>query len=297
MKKIFYKFLLIASLVFIPGYIYAANPEVSLYTPDNIIGLNKYFYVDVLLSAQDNDINGIEGYVSVPNTDIVKLIRVEDGQSILRAWLVHPDITGNRVNFSGIVPNGFSGVIDPLDGVNKKPGNIVRLVFQSLKPGSALVSVNDINITYNDGYGTIKSLNPVSFILNIGDNIDTKDYVNNDTNKPELIAMIEKDENLFDNKYTLIFQAIDRGTGIKEVTVKEGIFGKWNVTQSPYLLEDQSHQSIIKLKATDNASNFISVVIYPPLYKILGTIIVAFIVTVLALLLGKKHKKRHAKNK
>jgi hypothetical protein len=298
MKKIFQTILLICIFTFVPYITKANGPIVHFDIPNKNIGVGTDFYIDIMLDVQGSDINGIEGKISVPNNDIIKLVRVEDGQSIIRAWLVHPDIVGDTINFSGIIPNGFTGVIDPINSEKKKSGNIMRLVFHSLNPGKTTVSVYGIEVTDNDGLGTNHELGSSSVTIDTESNTVNTNYKIDDTNKPELIASVEKDENLFEYKYTLIFQAIDRGTGIQDVKVKEGLFGAWKVARSPYLLEDQSHQSIIKVKATDFAYNFVTVVIYPPLYAILGTTIIVFIVVLLALLFVKKNKKkRHAKIK
>ncbi len=298
MKKIFYTILLVCIFTLVPSLVKAANPSVYFDIPNKSVGVGSEFYIDVMLDVQGNDINGIEGSVSIPNNDTIKLVRVEDGQSIVRAWLIHPNTIGDTINFSGIIPNGFTGVIDTINSEKKKSGNIMRLVFKSTKVGNALVSTQNIVVTQNDGLGTINNIESTSVLIDTNSESINTDYKIDDTNKPELIASVEKDENLFDNKYTLIFQAIDRGVGMKDVMVKEGLLGQWKAVSSPYLLEDQSHQSIIKVKATDFAYNFATVVIYPPLYAILGTTVIVFIIVLLALLFVKKNKKkRHAKIK
>jgi hypothetical protein len=294
MKNIFYKILLTFVLIYTPCFMYAAGPNVYLDSKYKDVNTNTEFYIDLMLSADTADINGIEGNINLPNGNNVKLLRIEDGGSIVRAWLVHPELTNDKVSFSGIIPNGFSGVIDPNDGSKKKPANVIRLVLKATKTGPFILSTNDINLTLNDGSGTIVNINPSSLVLNVGENINNEAYALSDKIKPEITANIVKDENLFEGKYSLVFQAIDRQSGIKDVSVKEGIFSSWKAVSSPYLLEDQSHQSIIRVKATDNASNDATVAIYPPIYKTIIIVVFIVVIIVLALLFVRKNKKRHA---
>jgi len=56
----------------------------------------------------------------------------------------------------------------------------------------------------------------------------------------------------------IIFEAKDKGTGIKNVLIKEGN-GEWKEATSPYLLEDQTRHSIITIQAINYSGSGVSI--------------------------------------
>jgi hypothetical protein len=106
--------------------------------------------------------------------------------------------------------------------------------------------------------------------------------------KPE----IGKDPTIFGGKYFLSFATTDKMSGIDHFEIleadrrgfKRGTTRKaeWKRVESPYLLEDQSLQSIIKVKAVDKAGNEKISEIIPPAkpfpYWIIFVIIVCLVI-------------------
>ena len=212
------------------------------------------FYVDVFLDPNGSLVNGVAGMVAFPK-EKMSFIRAEDGQSFIRAWIEKPYERNGLVSFSGIIPNGFSGVIEKINDQNKKAGLLFRLFFQAKKSGLAEFKTEDFMITLNDGLGTTRNLHSISKKIELkAENNSCKNEIL-DTQKPELSAEVVFDPNLFENKRVLIFQAIDRESGIQNIAVEENN-GGWKEVVSPYLLEDQSTKGIIKVRATDYAGNF-----------------------------------------
>ena len=96
-----------------------------------------------------------------------------------------------------------------------------------------------------------------------------------DSTRPEEFRPeIGEDPSIFEGKYFLSFATTDKTSGIdyyeileidergfKRGTKKEA---EWKMGESPYLLEDQSLQSIIKVKAVDKAGNEKIAEIIPP---------------------------------
>ena len=119
--------------------------------------------------------------------------------------------------------------------------------------------------------------------------------------KPE----IGQDPAVFEGKYFIAFFTTDVGTGVDYYEVLEAdergyqrgttLKAEWKRAESPYLLEDQSLQSIIKVRAVDKAGNERVAEIIPP-YKItwkeilLGIIIVAMIGVVIWQLIRRFRK-------
>jgi len=78
---------------------------------------------------------------------------------------------------------------------------------------------------------------------------------------------IGQDQAIFEGKYFLSFSTYDGLSGIDHYEVleisdrqqatgdREQVTGEWKIAQSPYLLEDQTLNSVIKIKAIDKAGN------------------------------------------
>ena len=84
-----------------------------------------------------------------------------------------------------------------------------------------------------------------------------------DTIPPEAFDIeIPQDPSIFEGKYFIIFSTIDKQTGLDYYEIKEGE-KDWQRGQSPYLLEDQRLESIIRVKAVDKAGNERTVLVGP----------------------------------
>jgi hypothetical protein len=232
----------------------------------NSVGLGEQFYVDVMLDPQNVSLNGIEGSVTFAENN-VSFVRAETGQSLINFWIEQPKLNGNTISFSGVIPGGFDGVIDPFNPQNKLPGLMVRLIFESTQPGTETFSSASTSVTQNDGLGTLLSIPNVNTIVNITNIPNPFVYKNTNDVAPQIQAYVTRDPNLFNNKYTLIFSATDSGTGIKDVMIKEGN-RDWKEITSPYLLEDQGRHSVIALEAVNYSGATIITIINPLPYKL-----------------------------
>lgn len=227
-----------ASVVFVP--------------PDHTPGLNEEFSVDVLLDTEGASVNGIDATLTFTQATL-SLVRVEDGSSIVPLWIERPRVLNNTIAFSGIIPNGFNGLIDPFDIQEKKPGKIVRLVFRTTTAGNAAVSLRG-TLTHNDGNGTQEYLPDTGTSFTISSTHSQNSYNIADTVAPVLIASRVRDAALYEGRFVLVFSTTDKDSGVAYVEVKEKK-GKWKKIESPYLLEDQSDNATLQVRAVDFADN------------------------------------------
>jgi hypothetical protein len=232
----------------------------------NSVGLGEQFYVDVMLDPQNVSLNGIEDNVTFAENN-VSFVRAETGQSLINFWIEQPKLIGNTISFSGVIPGGFDGVIDPFNPQNKLPGLMVRLVFKGIQPGTETFSSAPASVTQNDGLGTLQNISSANTSINITNVSNPFVYKNTNDNAPQIQAYVTRDPNLFNDKYTLVFSATDSGTGIKDVMIKEGN-RNWKEITSPYLLEDQGRHSTIALEAVNYSGATIIVTINPLPYKL-----------------------------
>lgn len=284
-------------ILFLALFLGAAKIEAAaiLVNPSrSTLGLHEQFYIDLLLDPQDKSINGIEGSISFP-PDRVSFIRSEDGKSIISLWIQSPLAKNNTIDFSGIITNGFSGVINPFDNKNKLPAIITRLVFEAISPGDFNIKISPIILTQNDGDGTVENIEAQNISFNVLSANNPITYKSEEGLNPELEAWVIQDPDLFENKYVLIFKATDKESGIKNVIIKEGD-RKWEEVKSPYLLKDQTRHSLISLRAVNFSGVSVVVAIEPlPYENIWGTILFLIFIIVMCLVFVVKRFNENKK--
>lgn len=225
-------------------------------------------------------INAIDGIIEYDPA--VQPVDISRGQSIMPLWVEEPiiDRENNRITFAGGIPNGYCGRIqgDPrltnevLKIVFQVPG--MRVGFGDQNPTTTVEFGDQTSIYLNDGRGTLAPLSTGLATLVVGDtpsNEVRNDWtilVDGDEAEPEEFSIaLQQGDGVFDDKYYIVFNTTDKQTGIAYYEIIEepfseaGLFGwgavdaPWAKARSPYVLEDQSLNSTIRVKAVDKAGN------------------------------------------
>lgn len=284
MKQIMsrYFFLWVGLLVvFIPSISEAASLYIDpafnhLYRGDSVI-----LSVRIDVDEKENEcVNAVDAVLTY--TDNIEPIDFSIGDSIMNVWVEQPviDKENKQITFAGGIPNGYCGRIigDPM-----LTNVVAQIVFKS--PGFTIGGTSDGNLAVvdfadsttvylNDGRGTKAGLStyPAQITLDekVGDlsSNEWKNEIELDNIKPEEFSI---DEILqFPNgKYYVTFSTTDKQTGIDhyeaiEEPLSDFWLFKWGATDAPwvvvqqppvYVLEDQTLNSIIRIKAVDKAGN------------------------------------------
>ncbi len=292
MKKLFYTFLII---VLLPLSVFGKDiPHATVIHAPQSVAQQQQFYVDIVVDTKGVSINGVQGAVTF-SSDTLSFVRAETGTSNITLWIDQPVVKGNSVIFSGIIPGGFDGLINPFDQSAKLPAEIVRLVFVGKSAGVAAISTTNITVTDTDGKGTVEKLSDTSTTFPITTSVAPSVYTTPDTIAPTLSVSIVNDKNLYDGHAVLVFTATDKESGIDHVTLQEGD-NDLSTIESPYLLHDQSRKSILLLHAYDVAGNVATITIAPLSSQTSTTVIVILILITLIILYVNYKKTRHNKN-
>jgi hypothetical protein len=225
-------------------------------------------------------INAVDAVITY--TEGVEPVDVTTGGSIFSIWVESPTIDkeNRTITFAGGIPNGYCGRVS---GDPRLTNTLAEIIFRS--PGfsiggggdavNATVAFSEESTAYlNDGLGTKASLRtfPATFNLfkNAGNELKNswQDDVRNDNIPPQEFSIsLQKDEKAFSKRYYVVFNTTDKETGIDQYQIMEepmsqfGTFqwgradAPWVVARSPYVLDDQSLNSIIRVKAIDKAGN------------------------------------------
>ena len=211
--------------------------------------------------ANEECINAVDGIITYPDTLIPVDISV--GDSIFPVWVEQPTIDkdNHRITFAGGIPNGYCGRIA---GDPRLTNTIVKLIFRSpgFTVGASTGSTTKADLAL---YGsTIDLSNQPSPVLQD----EWRNTLSDDNFPPEDFSIdLQKEEKSFSGKYFIVFNATDKQTGIDHYEIMEEPVSRlmafewgradapWTVGRSPYELEDQSLNSIIRVKAVDKAGN------------------------------------------
>lgn len=288
LKKVIFLISLICINLFITSR--ASAISLTLEPSNNSIGIGEQFYVDLLLYPEGQAVNTVKGNVSFLD-DKISFIRMESYKSILPLWIEEPTLYGKTVSFTGVIPRGFEGAIDPFNPSKHKPGLVIRLVFEGVKPGRVDFSSSPFYLNLNDSFGTPISVTQAFASVVIENFTYDHPYDGSEFGNPQLDAYVTRDPNIYNNKYILIYKAYDKDSGIKNVIMKEG-WHRWKEIKSPYLLKDQSRHSDINIQATNNRG--VSIVLkinkIPGDYRCL--ILILILIIILFLIFEKRSKKK-----
>jgi hypothetical protein len=210
----------------------------------------------------------------------IEPVDVSIGDSILRVWVEEPiiDRAARTVAFAGGIPNGYCGRIP---GDPRLTNVLAEVVFQL--PGFAVRSSDssatisfapETTVYLNDGFGTKATLATYPATINLGSGPGAtiqnpwREEVAADRIPPEEFSIsLQRDEKAFSQKYYIVFNTTDKQTGIARYEVMEEPLAQfasfqwgradapWIETNSPYVLQDQSLNSTIRVRAVDKAGN------------------------------------------
>jgi len=229
--------------------------------------------------AANECINAAEGVLQLSGP--VSAVDVSLGNSIFSIWVEPPTISdnGKQITFAGGIPNGYCGRIagDPRL-TNNVFDIIVRTTAIESTDGSTItgsVNFTDQTVAYlNDGFGTRAELQLYPKEITVLPQLSTdvldpwKDLVAADTISPQPFSIsLEKSSPSLRDRYYITFSTTDKQTGIdryeviEETTSRLSTFtwgsasAPWVEARSPFILKDQTLNSVIRVKAIDKAGN------------------------------------------
>jgi len=225
--------------------------------------IGQEFEVKVKIDPEKECINTIKADIEY-DKDLLIGKDFLTGNSIISLWLEKPEIRAKegKISFAGGIPGGFCGEIPGDPEESDILGKIVFKIPEILVSDKNIAKVRFLEsskVFLNDGLGTEADLKLKEGEYKIlkeksSEEILEKELSEDKTPPEPFGILVLKDPQIFEGKYFITFNTQDKQTGIDHYEVKEGN-RRWKIAKSPYLLEDQKLQSIIKVKAIDKAGN------------------------------------------
>jgi len=236
--------------------------------------------------AEQECVNAVDAVIRY--TDNITPIDVTMADSIFSMWVEPPKIDkeNHLITFAGGIPNGYCGRIQ---GDPRLTNTIAKLIFRlpgfSVGNGGITASstgnvefAQETTAYLNDGLGTKADLSTYGATIALSDKPGTElkdDWqkeIQADNIPPEQFSI---DLTVIDGKRSIVFNTTDKQTGIDEYQVMEepisSLFdfrwgradAPWVTSRSPHRLDDQSLNSIIRVKAIDKAGNEYTATLIP----------------------------------
>jgi hypothetical protein len=244
----------------------------------------------IRINAEGQCLNAFDTGLEFSN-NALEFTDFASGESMISVWIEKPSqndrdtINQNgKFNIIGGIPGGYCGKIPGDPGESDLLGEAVFKVKDGVLDNTPTKDINinfkaESKILINDGQATEARVGLKGTLLVISDKSSVnKDEWNNrikdDKVPPENFAIeLYSDPSMFDGKYYIIFSTVDKQTGVDHyeiIEIKDETGGwwqdlksrvinrkepSWTRAQMPYLLEDQSLRSTIRVKALDKAGN------------------------------------------
>lgn len=275
-------------------------------------------------------VNAVDAVISYSAN--IAPVDISLGESIFSIWVEEPVINkeNRTITFAGGIPNGYCGRVQ---GDPRLTNKLATIIFRSpgfsIGSGSsddaeARVDFNPETTAYlNDGQGTAATLSTYGARMTLSKTAGSEiidpwnDEVDLDTIPPEEFSiMLEKGGLEFTGRYYIIFNTQDKQTGIDQYQVMEQplaefgtfVWGRadapWLEARSPYVLKDQSLNSIIRVKAIDKAGNEYVATLIPDesmrglsaddiyTYLLFGALIFLVLIIIVAIITAIKMRRR-----
>ena len=219
--------------------------------------------VDLMLDPEGEDLNAIELEVTYPE-DLLVPKDLLTGRSVISIWVKQASLKAGTLNLAGIIPGGFSGLIDP-ETDKLGPGLLASLIFSPSRVGTAALNFTAAKVIKNDGKASPANLKTQSGLIMIYNSINATSsaYDYHDQTPPnDFVPEIVTNSSFYAGKYTIIFATQDDESGIDHYEIKEGKMD-FKRAESPYLLENQTLNDTIYVRAIDRAGNEQTVKVMP----------------------------------
>ena len=278
-------------LFFITGGNFASAASLYLDPESTTFSTKDTFTVKIRLNNESECVNAAQVIMSYPR-EKVKAIDTSRADSIFTLWPEEPEINNEagEITFAGGIPGGYCGRVPGDPGLTN---NLLTVIFQphtsitDEEESVALSITEDSSVYLHDGRGTKANLTTFGAELRVDKNKvegtgQWFEMVRQDTTPPQPFTIeVVKNPGVFGGKYYIVFSAVDKESGIDHYEVYEKELDDdflarllwfdrakefWQNIASPYVIKDQSLNSIIMVKAIDKAGNERIVSYTPPEY-------------------------------
>ena len=220
------------------------NPVFHLSYPEEAVAPRSEFLVKFSV-ASEASINALSATL-LYSSDILELVSLNTGSSIIDFWVKNPDISKTgTVFFEGGMSISFKGT----------SGEIASLLFRVKRPGTAQISIREARAYYADGKGTLAEGNRAIVFVTGAEEGTRLSSGGTDIQKPKF-KEISLAMNPIEGKRIIVFDVRDNDSGIKETLFRYRtglLWSEWFPATNPIRLAEKTWT--FEIKAEDNFGN------------------------------------------
>lgn len=274
----YFAYTLFTALIFIGSVTFSYAASLYIDPSSGIYGRGDTFSAKVRIDAQEECINAVDIWIGYPQNSI-QAVEVGRGESIITLWIEAPSIDKENgiVHLIGGIPGGYCGRIPGDPGLTNVIGEIIFRVpgFTVGVPGESegdIVFRDGTEVLLNDGLGTSAKLIAFDARFEIteertGTNEWFESLKDDDVPPEPYSIQLTRTESVYEGKWYVVFTTLDKQSGIDHFEIfetdiendgfKRGESEKaqWIRITSPHVLQDQTLNSIIRIRAFDKAGN------------------------------------------
>jgi hypothetical protein len=246
---------------------------------DQVLARGDVIPVKVRLDTANDCINAVDITLRFP-IEVVNVIDIGRGESVVTLWIEDPyyDNEEGFVRLVGGIPGGYCGRIP---GDPRMTNVLAEIIFQVTGQPSGNEDSNEAGLTFiessqvllHDGMGSEADVYFDGATLTIDDTlpVGTNEWLQllrEDDVMPEPFAIeLVREPTVFGGRYYIIFSTVDKQSGIDHYQIRETDIDRdgyvrgtndrsiWVRGKSPHILDDQTLNSKIEVKAIDKAGN------------------------------------------
>jgi len=210
------------------------------------ISLGEDTKISVLISTQGETINAFEGKIEFEEQSF-SFFDFQMQKSITSLWIKQPEVDSGVIEFSGMIPGGFTG----------EESELFSFVIIGKKPGKGDVTLSSSAIYLHDGDGTKIQTRNDNIKIKIGENREEGAQITAelDDYPPEPFKLVvTKDKEINEGDPTLFFQTQDKGSGIALYQISYNNGKTFEPAVSPINISGKNYKDII-VKAIDRRGN------------------------------------------
>ncbi len=253
-------------------------------------GAGATFSIPVMVDVGNDNVNAIEGSLTVPDGLVIDTISTAG--SVLALWAEGPSyvVTDRAIEFTGGSPHSIASGKQLLFVVHA----------HAAAQGSYVLTPKSLSAYANDGKGSRLAITsaPVTVMVGAKGSVPAESGQSTPHTATTLVADLGRDASLFDGKYFIAFYGGDNGRGVDHYEIQEGWWSRAVRADKYYVVKDQSQGTSLYVTAI-NANGTVAVTTIPAAHpwKERGVLIALLLVLAVSILsIVNRFKVRHTRS-
>lgn len=275
--------------------------QLGIDVPQIIPGNGTPITVSVTLDPQGDTVGALSGTFSF-SSEFFDISDITTRNSIISIWLVPPAVTRKgqldgytHISLEGLIPGGFSGVHDPFNK-DERVGNIATITLVPKQEGVTQFLLDSVEVRRSDAEGTLLSDQSIVKPFKITELSRVSTSAKNtaaEISNEGILAVFAQSELIQNGAWHVVFDDTSNLHTVDHFEIAESneynphkvSLALWQEASSPYVLDNQSRNEYLHIKAVYADGSFAYKTL-PPVENLNKRIILLCILTIISVLVA-----------